>query len=273
VQPILSLSPTYASLRAPAAEPTFPAAAALPPRVTAAWIAAGLAVACIAGASLDHSGRPSHLRDGVERVAGRAVLKTTASGADERWTASAVTVTLDPTLQQLGPGAKDAVVAAFGAWMSSGASVPDVTVDTSNTAAGVALDGVNRLLVGPITNPGYENAIALTTAYVDDSTGEVLEADTVFNAAYVFRVLPGSGTDCSSGYDLQDIATHEAGHFFGLGEDYQDTAAAMYVSSTQCEMHKRELTSVDVSVMTGLYAAEPGQSTRAGCGGRAAVGR
>jgi len=273
MQPILSLSPTYASLRAPAAEPAFPTAAALPRRVTAAWIAAGLAVACIAGASFDRSGHLSRHHDRVERVSGRAVLKTTSSGADERWTASAVTVTLDPTLQQLDPGAKDAIIAAFGAWISSGAGVPDVTVDTTSTAGGVAMDGVNRLLVGPITNPGYENAIALTTAYVDDSTGEVLEADTVFNAAYVFHVLPAAGTDCSGGYDLQDVATHEAGHFFGLGEDYQDTAATMYVSSTQCEMHKRELTSVDVSVMTGLYAAEPGQSTRAGCGGRAAVGR
>lgn len=277
MQALHSLSPMYASLRSPALQPTV--VEQPPRRASTARIAAALAVACVAGLTFDLSHAAPRHREVVEVVSARAGLKKTSSGQDVFWTSGAVTVTLDPTLEQLGPGAKDAIVAAFGAWMSSGAGVPNVTVDTTSTAGGVAMDGVNRLLVGKITNPGYEHAIALTTSYFDDSTGEMLEADTVFNSEYAFDIFgaaaPGQQAEgCDDAYDLQDIATHEAGHFFGLGEDYDDQSTTMYVSSQFCEMHKRELTKADVSVMSGLYAGvQQGQTSRAGCGGGTAVGR
>lgn len=274
MQATQSLSPMYASLPSPALPATIRETTSPRPRNVSTTIALTLVLACVAGSVFDlaaRSPRPHH--DRIEVVSGRAGLKKAKSGQDVRWAVDALTVTLDPSLLQVVPGAKDAIVAAFGTWMSSSAGVPSVTVDTTTTAGGVAMDGVNRLLVGKITNPGYEHAIALTTSYYDDS-GDLLEADTVFNSEYVFGTFAAQGQGCNDAYDLQDIATHEAGHIFGLGEDYDDTSTTMYVSSDLCEMHKRELTSVDVSVMKGLYAGgyAPAAS-RAGCGGGTAVGR
>jgi hypothetical protein len=141
---------------------------------------------------------------------------------------------------------------------------------------------VNRLLLGPITSAGHEQDLAITISYADTDTGAVIEADTIFNSAYDWTSITSptaSGDDgraCGSRYDLQNVATHEAGHFFGLGEDYQDQATTMYVSSMPCQTTKRTLSTVDVSVISGLYSQpipNPPQNA-AGCGGaRIAGGR
>lgn len=78
-------------------------------------------------------------------------------------------------------------------------------------------------------------------------------------------------------YDLENVLTHEAGHFFGLGEDMTDTSATMYLCTNRCETHKRELTSGDTAALASLYPATPTEAERneeVGCGGaRLASGR
>jgi hypothetical protein len=203
-------------------------------------------------------------------VSGRAGLRKTPSGDDERWSQGPVTVVVDPTLAAASPTARDAIVAAFGAWMSTSASLPQVTVDISSTPGEAVQDGVNRLVLAPITVPGHESDLAITISYADSSTGQLLEADTIFNSAYPWASIDTAevGDDpstCGRRYDLQNVATHEAGHFFGLGEDYQDTTTTMYVSSRPCQTSKRVLTATDVSVISGLYAGSS-PAAAASCG-------
>jgi len=207
-------------------------------------------------------------------VAGRAGIKTTPSGANERWSPGAATITIDPTLAAATPVAKDAIISAFGAWASSGASLPPLSFDATSTPGEAVQDGVNRLLLGPITVPGQENDLALTITYADASTGEILEADTIFNSAYDWTsVGSANGAGCGNLYDLQNVATHEAGHFFGLGEDYDDSSTTMYVSSLPCQTSKRALSPSDISVVSGLYAQDPTTSAQAvGCGATIAQG-
>lgn len=70
-------------------------------------------------------------------------------------------------------------------------------------------------------------------------------------------------------YDLQNVMTHEVGHFFGLGEDMEDSATTMYYCTSRCETHKRVLTVSDTQVMASLYAAPPEERSgpQGGCGG------
>ena len=60
--------------------------------------------------------------------------------------------------------------------------------------------------------------------------------------------------DCRNRYDAQNVATHEAGHFFGLGEDLVKSNAAMFQIIDQCETHKRALATTDVGAISVLYA-------------------
>jgi Matrixin len=275
-----SLRPNATSLR-PAVELEAPARA--PESRSHRWhlaLACGLACSAVAVAAVawtTHS--HARVRSVQSYVSGRAGLRKTSSGADERWGPAALTITIDPTLAHATPAAKDAIMTAFGAWAASGASLPQLSFDATSTPGGAAQDGVNRLLVGPITVPGQEKDLAITISYADTDTGEIVEADTIFNDAYDWTSIgsPDKGDGkggCNNRYDLQNVATHEAGHFFGLGEDYDDQATTMYVSSLRCQTSKRALSKSDVSVVSGLYAQAAANSPQsAACGARIAGGK
>ncbi len=172
-------------------------------------------------------------------------------------------------------------------------------------------DGRNTVLVAPIKIAGHEHDLAVTLTYSDQKTGEIVEADVVINSEYPFRVLSdptsqeqaaedddGEGSDgngsvtnnqtissartsCTAqvrpkscegeSYDVQNVATHEVGHFFGLGEDMTASGTTMYFCTNRCETHKRVLTDEDKTVMSSLYVAaeDPDaiDSGETGCGG------
>ena len=83
-----------------------------------------------------------------------------------------------------------------------------------------------------------------------------------------------TGAECGKAYDLENAAAHEVGHFFGLGEDVEDTKTSMYQCISRCEVQKRTLESGDREAAVGLYigsaaaalASEQG-ATGGGCGG------
>jgi hypothetical protein len=237
----------------------------------------GLACAVLAVAAFTQS-RSRHRAHPVQHlVSGHEGVRTTASGAPERWSSSAITITLDPSLSQATASAKSAIMDAFGAWASSGANLPPIRFDATTSPGGIAQDGVNRLLFGPITVAGHEHDLAITVSYADEATGVVVEADTVFNSAYDWQDVGDSdapsargegGSKCRGSYDLQNVATHEAGHFFGLGEDYSDTSATMFVSSSPCQTSKRVLNPLDTAAVTALYAEPvvPPAPAAGGCG-------
>lgn len=182
---------------------------------------------------------------------------------------------------------------------------------TSNAEAQAAPDGKNTVVLAPITVKGHEHDLAITLTYSDEQTGDIVEADIVVNSEYPFKLLAmsaesgsedddsksenGSSTtatgtqpsvssarascqatakapSCEGGaYDLQNVVTHEVGHFFGLGEDMDDATSTMYYCTSRCETHKRVLTSDDTTVMNVLYApstaTDGSPASAGGCGG------
>jgi hypothetical protein len=225
----------------------------------------GLALAGLVGGGARLAMR-AHSRSQLvpQLVSGAPVLKKAADGADVRWHESTTTIYFDHSLAELAPGAVDAVQSGFGTWIGSDARVPDLSFDTTHKASfGKTPNGRSEISYGPIVLPGHEHDLALTITFSDASTGEIVEADMIFNSEHAFGLLKSAGSDhagseavdCNDKYDLQAVATHEAGHFFGLGEDFDQKLATMYFTTGRCELHKRVLTDSDVTTMSGLYAS------------------
>lgn len=179
--------------------------------------------------------------------------RQTETGLPERWAQPSLTVVLDPSLADLGPGAIDAIQAAMGTWQTDVPGIPSVTFESAAEPVGVKYDHKSVISAGPITIPGHEKDLAVTITYASDQTGDILEADIVFNTRYTFAAMPAPAAGCSGTYDIGAVATHESGHFFGLTEDYDDHAATMFVTTAACDSHKRVLTAGDTTSIDALY--------------------
>ncbi|HEX7668183.1 MAG TPA: matrixin family metalloprotease, partial [Polyangiaceae bacterium] len=176
----------------------------------------------------------------------------------------------------------------------------------------LAPDGENRIYYAPIRVPGHEGDLAITLGYTNDDTGEIVEADVIINSLRPFALLdpaPSSGSSkgtksgegddssdqgnstgkspsaltgpgasgaaaagCADTYDLRSVVTHEAGHFFGLGEDMTDTSATMYYSTRPCDLGKRELQTDDTSQVAALYVASEGTGNEGASAQKCSVG-
>jgi hypothetical protein len=189
-----------------------------------------------------------------------------------RWRKGKTTIQIDASLDRFGPRAREAVQRAFGTWLELGTHAPQLVFDTSATAKlSLEPDGKNSVLVAPITLKGHEDDLAVTLAFWDERTGSIAEADVVINAKVAFAVLEPDGDDgahehkpgnvqehreCVAGaYDLQNVLTHEVGHFMGLGEELKEDDASMYYRSHRCETQKRTLSTGDEYSVVRLYEA------------------
>ena len=247
-------------------------------------IAACSAAFGLAGASaLSHfRARPAPV---MQIVSGSPALKKSTDGESVRWHANKSKIYFDASLDKAGSHAREAVQLGFGTWIGTGAKLPSLDFDTTTGAKfGQIPNGKSEVMYGPITLAGHENDLALTVTFSDPKSGEVVESDMIFNSRHPFGILPyapmastqststGNTSSCEQKYDLQSVATHEAGHFFGLGEDFDDKPATMYYTTGRCETNKRVLQGSDETTMSALYVAsaagddESGNSAK-GCGG------
>jgi len=225
----------------------------------------------------------SHLRARPEPVmnivSGNPTMKKAEDGASVRWHSQKTKIYFDASLDGVGEHAREAVQLAFGTWVGSSAKLPGIEFDTTRQAQfGQKPNGKSEIMYGPITLAGHEKDLALTVTFSDPKTGEVIESDMIFNKNHPFGLLPNTTGElddslCERRYDLQSVATHEAGHFFGLGEDFEAKPATMYYTTGRCETNKRVLLSSDEATMSTLYVASDAQGddasadTGKGCGG------
>jgi len=110
----------------------------------------------------------------------------------------------------------------------------------------------------------YPNAIAVTMVWYNPATKEIIEVDMAMNSGSGFTWMqnavsddPDNATGASGYYDVQNIATHEAGHWLMLGDLYTRTTAAqtMYGYGSKGEVKKRSLESGDIAGVRAIYGS------------------
>lgn len=140
-----------------------------------------------------------------------------------------------------------AVQSSFGTWTTADSGQIFNYAGTTSVKA-AKLDGTNAILWKGITS----GALAITYVWYYTSTGQLVEADTVFNQNYKWDLINISAGDCggtNGAYDVQNIATHEFGHWIGLDDLYStvDKDLTMYGYGETKELKKDSLGLGDIS--------------------------
>jgi hypothetical protein len=123
-------------------------------------------------------------------------------------------------------------------WMATNRGVPGVTAGDFQTAierafatweavpsarigfqfggftSAAPFDDDDLSVLGFAPRPDLERVLGATTFVLDAVTGTIVESDVFFNAAFDWSV---SASGDPNRFDLQSVATHEIGHFLGLG--------------------------------------------------------
>jgi len=109
-------------------------------------------------------------------------------------------------------------------------------------------DYTNALSYGDYPSTGV---IAVTFIWYYSGTGEIVEVDTLFDIDYTW----GDAKQDPTVMDLQNIATHEFGHWLVLDDLYNRPAQTqtMYGYSTYGETIKRTLESGDIAGLEAIY--------------------
>lgn len=104
-------------------------------------------------------------------------------------------------------------------------------------------------------------AYAVTLVWHDRSSGEIWDVDIEVNeelamlradGEHVYGVCPADG--CPTGLvDLQNVLTHELGHYFGLAHTPDDPLATMWAEASADETIKRDLRPDDVAGLCAIY--------------------
>lgn len=123
-------------------------------------------------------------------------------------------------------------------------------------------DGINSVHFVTADWPFGASAIAVTRNYYYASgarAGIILDTDILLNAENYTFATDGSATS----QDVENVITHEVGHFFGLGHEGPgpsfDIEATMFAFASPGETLKRTLAPHDIA---GIRDAYPGQGPR-----------
>jgi hypothetical protein len=146
-----------------------------------------------------------------------------------------------------------AINSAFSTWDATTSKTLFANGGTTTAIPGKK-DGVNSVGFGGLGN----GIVGQATAWVDSRTHVILEFDFVLSTSYTWSTNSGKTGDCGgdpSAFDVQAIATHEAGHTTGMNDRTAtaDHAQTMFGSAAKGELYKRDLANGDGQGVTASY--------------------
>lgn len=155
----------------------------------------------------------------------------------------------------------------FATWVNLSGVNFTVTETASTTQSANSDDHLNTIQWVPsgwrqLSFRPPSNALAVTLLSFDSDSGVIEDADIYFNAdSFQWAVVDSSSE--ANYVDVQNIATHEIGHYFGLDhssenifeEDLDLKDATMFYASSTGETEHRNLKDDDVKAMTALYGS------------------
>lgn len=153
-----------------------------------------------------------------------------------------------------------AIQASAQTWEDDSASGFDFTYlgTTGRKASSLRnrMDGNNDVTWDSLNK--YQNPIAVTIFWYSTATGEVVETDLVNNSNF-----PWASDGDPNAYDVQNIDTHEFGHFLVLSDLYDETDSAltMYGYGALGETHKTDLGHGDELGIRAIYPSGPPNDT------------
>lgn len=181
-----------------------------------------------------------------------------------KWSALAISYVIDP--DGAPNGAVDEIKLAFETWdkvTTAELFNDEVTVDPTAKPSLDAPDFRNVVCwrgIAPTSN------VAMTVLWYEDKDGsgsptvgdETIDTDIIFNALLKWGIDPDDeGPIKIKAYDVQNVATHEAGHVIGLGDLAGDIhrELTMYAYTAKGETIKISLQTGDVTGCQVLYGA------------------
>ncbi len=149
-----------------------------------------------------------------------------------------------------------AINAAFEVWEQQTGGKVNFVEGAPTTLTRYKRDGVNLVAWGNVSSA---SAIAVTYTWYNPTTGEAVEQDVIMNAKLPGKQTYVSNPDAVCGdlyaYDVQNILTHEVGHWVGLDDLYNDADQdlTMYGYGDKGELKKDTLARGDILGMDALY--------------------
>ena len=105
-----------------------------------------------------------------------------------------------------------ALTRSFATWQA----VPSasITFQFAGLTGAEPFDDDDRSVLGFQPQLGMDRVLGATSFLIDIVTGEIVEADIFFNSTFEWSTAQGGDI---ARFDLESVATHEIGHFLGLG--------------------------------------------------------
>ena len=170
-----------------------------------------------------------------------------------KWPVSAVPYVVNPANADVTPSAALAAVqAAAAAWSLQTLADVQLQYAGETTSAVFDYDEINQVF---FSNESSGGTIAVCQWWYNNLQGQILDADIKFYDGG-FKFFTGT-SGCSGGMFVEDVGTHEFGHFLGLGHSTV-AAATMYPTISYCSQSGRALDADDVAGIETIYPAGSG---------------